>query len=310
MHTTSHKTIGIIGLGKVGMTAAYALLLKGIGDHLILLSHSPEKLEGEKLDLEHGLPFLDPTQITATNDYAALQGAAVIVVTAGEKQEPGQSRLDLLEANRQMMREIGTKLAPYAQESVVVVVSNPVDIMTYELAALLGLPQGRVLGTGTMLDTARFRFHLSETLKINPRSIHTYILGEHGESAFPVLAHATIGGQLLQEFPAYSGVAAQAAFAKTKAAAARIIESKGATYYAIGVVITKLVETILQDKRSVLPVSTLIQNYYGQSNLAISVPCIVGKHGVEQVLHITLSTEEQAAFMRSCEALRGARNEH
>ncbi len=299
------KKIGIIGLGKVGMTTAYALLLKGIGGQLVLLSSSTEKLEGEKLDLEHGLPFLENQNIVTTTDYSQLQGADVIIVTAGEKQAPGQSRLELVEENRQMIRDIGIKLAPYASESVVVVVSNPVDVLTYELALTLNLPTGRVLGTGTMLDTARFRFHLSEILHINPRSIHTYVMGEHGDSSFPVLANATVGGQLLRYFPNYSEEKIALAFAQTKEAAARIIQSKGATYYAIGVVITKLVQTILQDKRSVLPVSVPITDYYGQSGLAISVPCVVGRGGVKQVLKIELSEEEREAFVRSCEVVKG-----
>lgn len=302
---STNKKIGIIGLGKVGMTAAYALLLKGIGDELVLLSSSTEKLEGEKLDLEHGLPFLEYRKITTTDDYVHLQGSKVIIVTAGEKQAPGQSRLELIETNRQMIREIGAKLAPHVGDSVVVVVSNPVDLLTYELAKILQLPDGRVLGTGTMLDTARFRFHLSEMLNINPRSIHTYIMGEHGDSAFPVLANATVGGQLLRYFPSYSEEKAALAFHQTKEAAGKIIQSKGATYYAIGVVITKLVQTILQNKRSVLPVSVPIRDYYGQSDLAISVPCVVGRNGVEQILKIELSDEEKAAFVHSCEVIKG-----
>lgn len=302
--TQKPHTIGIIGLGKVGMTAAYALVLKGIGQRLILVSHSTDKLEGEKLDLEHGLPFLETQEIVATNDYSLLQGADVIIIAAGEKQAPGQSRLELLAANRQLIQTIGRQLKPYAKESVIVVVSNPVDVLTYELAKLLDLPQGRVLGTGTMLDTARFRFHLSEILNINPRSIHAYVIGEHGESALSALAYATVGGQALSKFPNYNSTQAMAAFAKTKDAAGKIIKSKGATYYAIGVVLTKLIQTILQNKRSVLPVSVPITNYYDQSNVAISVPCIIGKNGVEQILEIALSKEEQAAFKQSCELVK------
>lgn len=298
------QKIAIIGLGKVGMTAAYALTLKGVADELVLLSHSQEKLEGEKLDLEHGLPFLENQKIITTNDYSLIQGADVVVVTAGEKQEPGQSRLDLTQANKKMIKEIGQKITPYVKESVVVVVSNPVDILTYELAKILNLPEGRVLGTGTMLDTARLRFHLSEILQINPRSIHAYVIGEHGESALATLAHATVGGQLIHKFPRYNAVKAAAAFAKTKDAASKIIKSKGATYYAIGVVLTKLIQTILQNKRSVLPVSVPIHNYHGQSDLAISVPCIVGKNGVEQVLEIALSEKEREDFIRSCEIVK------
>lgn len=298
------RKVGIIGFGKVGITAAYALLLRQTIDELVLVSRSLDKVEGERLDLEHGLPFLEPVTITASDDYAALQEADVVVVTAGVAQKPGQSRLDLVNENKQVIADIGPKLAPYVQNSVVVVVSNPVDILTYHLAQALNLPHGRVLGTGTMLDTARFRFHLGELLQIHPRSIHAYVLGEHGETAFPALSSATVGGQNLAAFPNYSEEKAQQAFLQTREAAAQIIKAKGATYYAIGVVISQLVHTILRDQRSVLPVSVPIENYYGQSQLSVSVPCIVGRSGVEQVLTVQLSDIEQQLFTQSCEVIK------
>ncbi len=298
------RKVGVVGLGKVGITAAYAMLLRNVADELVLVSRSLDKVEGEKLDLEHGLPFLEPTQITASEDYAALQDCDVVIVAAGAPQQPGQSRLDLVNENKKIISELGQKLAPYVQNSVVVVVSNPVDVLTYQLAHTLGLPQGRVLGSGTMLDTARFRFHLGELLEVNPRSIHAYVLGEHGETSFPVLESATVGGQPLTNFPNYSLEQANKAFTQTREAAAKIIEAKGSTYYAIGVVISQLVQTILHDHKSVLPVSVPIDDYYGQSGLAISVPCIVGRAGAQQVLKVQLSESEQALFAKSCEVLR------
>jgi L-lactate dehydrogenase len=302
------RKVGIVGLGKVGITAAYALLLRNTIDELVLVSRSLDKVEGEKLDLEHGLPFLEPAKVIATTDYAALANADVVVVSAGAAQQPGQTRLDLVAENTKIITELAAQLKPHVQNSVVVVVSNPVDVLTYQLAKLLELPAGRVLGSGTMLDTARFRFHLSEMLQVNSRSIHTYILGEHGETSFPALAHATVGGQPLSLFPNFTPDSAQTAFNQTRDAAAKIIQAKGATYYAIGVVISQLVHTILQDQRSVLPVSTPITNYYGQSDVSISVPCIVGRNGVEQVLNIELSEAEQQQFAHSCEVIRNARH--
>jgi L-lactate dehydrogenase len=303
MHCDSRK-VGIVGLGKVGITAAYALLLRHVCDELVLVSRSLDRVEGERLDLEHGLPFLEPTRITASDDFAALQGADIVVVTAGAAQQPGESRLDLVAENKKIMAQLAEELAPHVKNSVVVVVSNPVDVLTYQLAHLLNLPKGRVIGTGTMLDTARFRFHLGEMLRVHPRSIHAYILGEHGDSSFPALAGATVGGQPLDHFPHYSLDQANQAFTQTREAAAKIIQAKGATYYAIGVVISQLVQTILQDKHSVLPISVPIENYYGQSGLAVSVPCIVGRSGVEQILKIQLSEAEQALFAKSCEVIR------
>lgn len=298
------RKVAIVGMGKVGITAAYALLLRSTIDELVLVSRSLDKVEGEKLDLEHGLPFLETTKITATTDYAQLQNADVIVVTAGVSQKVGQSRLDLVEENKKIMTDLAREIKPYVQNSVVIVVSNPVDILTYHLSQLLDLPQGRVIGSGTMLDTARFRFHLGELLNVHPQSIHAYVLGEHGDSSFPTLASATVGGQPLEYFPHYSVAEANQAFIKAREAATKIIKAKGATYYAIGVVISQLVKTILQDQRSVLPVSIPIENYYGQSALAVSVPCIIGRKGAEQILKIQLSDAEQEQFIKSCEIIK------
>lgn len=298
------RKVAIIGGGHVGITAAYALLLTHTVDELILVSRSLEKLEGEKLDLEHGLSFLEATKVTATTDYAALQNADVVIITSGVAQKSGQSRMDLVEENKAILAEMAQQILPYVQNSVVVVVSNPVDVLTFHLAKALGLPEGRVFGTGTMLDTARFRFHLSEFLHLNPRSIHAYILGEHGESAFPALESASVGGQPLSEFPHYSKEQALESFTKTREAAASIIKAKGATYYAIGVVISQVVRTILLDQRSVLPVTIPIENYYGESEVAVSVPCIVGRNGVQQILRVNLSSEEQEQFKKSCGIVR------
>jgi len=302
------KKVGIVGLGKVGITTAYALLLRHIADELILVSRSIDKVEGEKLDLEHGLPFLEPTKIRATDDYADLQDADVIIVTAGAAQKPGQSRLDLVAENKKVIEEIAKNVAPHVLNSVVVVVSNPVDVLTYDLANRLNLPKGRVLGTGTMLDTARFRFYLGELLDVHPRSIHAYILGEHGDSSFPALASASVGGQPLALFPNYTPEQAQKAFLQTREAAAKIIQAKGATHYAIGVVTSQLVQTILYDQRSVLPLSVPIEDYYGQSHLAVSIPCIVGRNGVEQILKIKLSESEQDLFVKSCAVIKSGRD--
>lgn len=298
------RKVAIVGLGKVGITAAYALLLRHAVDELVLVSRSLDKVEGEKLDLEHGMAFLENAKVTASTEYSALQDADIVIVTAGAAQKPDQSRLDLVEENKKIIAELAVEIAPYVQNSVVLVVSNPVDILTYQMASLLKLPQGRVLGTGTMLDTARFRFHVGELLHVHPRSIHAYVLGEHGDSSFAALASATVGGQPLHDFPNYSDAQAQEAFVKTREAAAQIIKAKGATYYAIGVVISQLIQTILQDQRSVLPVSVPIENYYGQSQLAISVPCIIGRAGAEQILKVQLSESEQADFAKSCTIIK------
>lgn len=298
------RSVGIVGLGNVGVTAGYALLLERMVDKLVLVSRSVEKALGEKLDLEHGLPFLEPVEIVATDDYAALAGCDVVIVTAGAAQAPGETRLQLAEKNVAIVKEVIPKIVQHAPDSVIVMVSNPVDVLTYHATKIAGLPAGRILGSGTMLDTARYRFHLGEKLQIQPRSIHAYILGEHGDSSFPMIESAMIGGQTLSTFPGFSKELAMEAYEQTRQAAYQIIKAKGATYYAIGVVIMELVKTILLDKQAVLPVSTLLDNFYGESDVAVSVPCLVDRSGVKQVLQVQLSESEQAQFKHSCQVVR------
>lgn len=298
------RKISIIGLGNVGVTAAYAVLMQNLADELVLVARDKAKAEGEKLDLEHGLPFLEPVTLTATDNYADIAGSDVVVITAGAAQEPGQSRLELAQKNIAIIQEIVPKIVSNAPDATILVVSNPVDVLTFHATKIANLPAGRVLGSGTLLDTARFRFHLSEFLNVQPRSIHAYILGEHGDSSFANLSSASIGGQPLTSFPDYTAEKAQAAFEKARGAAYQIIQAKGATYYAIGVVIAHLLKAITHNRRSVLPVSTVLTDYYGQSGVAASVPCIVGRGGVEQILKVQLSPEEEQAFIKSCEAIR------
>lgn len=291
-------------MGNVGSTAAYALLLGGLVDELVLYSRTKEKALGEKLDLEHGLAFLDRASVIATNDFADFEGCDVIVFTAGVSQEVGESRLDLLKKNSAIVEAIIPQVVAAAPSAIIVMVTNPVDILTYKAATLACLPQGRVFGSGTMLDTARFRYHLGDMLAINPRSIHAYILGEHGDSSFPALSSASVGGQPLGDFPSYSDAQAWQAFQMARSSASNIIKAKGATYYAIGVVIAKLIRTILKDNHSVLPVSIPLNNYYGQYNVSLSVPCIIAKQGVEQILKAKLSSKEQELFAKSAEVLK------
>lgn len=285
--------VGIVGCGKVGMSAAYALVLDGLVNQLVLISRSKDKVYGEQLDLEHGLAFLDHVDILATDDYAELAGSDVVVLTAGAAQRPGDTRLDLAVRNKQVIEELLPQILRHAPNAVILIVSNPVDILTYHAYKIAGLPKGQIFGSGTALDTARFRFHLSEFLKVNPKSIHAYILGEHGDHSFPVTSSATVGGQPLNAFENYTPEKVIKAYDQAKRAAYTIIQSKGATYYAIGVVIRHLVNIILRDTKSVLPVSIPLHQYYGHNGVALSVPCVIGRSGVEQVLDIKLSWEER-----------------
>lgn len=281
--------IAIIGLGKVGMTTAYALVLGGIPSELVLMSRSKKKAEAERLDLEHGQHFFPELEIIAANDYSKLKGTDLVIVTAGCSQSPGQTRLDLTKDNCQIIDKIGKKIKKYAKKSIVLMVTNPVDILTYRMDKLTNFKNGRVFGTGTLLDTMRYRFYLSEKLKLHPSSIHTYILGEHGDHSFPALSAGTIGGVPVNEFKNWSEKLALNAYQQTRNAAYKIIEGKGSTHYGIATAITHIANTIKRDTKRVLPVSISQKNH----QTAISLPCVVGRNGIEQVIDIPLSDKEK-----------------
>jgi L-lactate dehydrogenase len=296
--------VSIVGCGRVGMTAAYSLLQSGLINELVLFGRHKADLIGEQLDLEHGMSFIAPCQVTATDQYSDLAKSDVVIVTAGASQKPGQTRLDLISTNVGIIKSIIPEVIAAAPEAVILIVSNPVDILTTIAYQVAGLPKGRIFGSGTTLDTARFRFHLSEFLNVNPKSIHAYILGEHGDSSFPVFSSALVGGQPMEGMNNYSEVKGKRAFEKAQAAAYKIIESKGSTYYAIGTAVTHIVKAILQDAHTVMPVSIPLHNYYGHSGVALSVPCVIGRNGVEQTLETRLSWEEKEKLTRSVKTLK------
>lgn len=303
MQCDQHK-VSIIGCGNVGITAAYALVLDGIADELVLVSRNKSKAFGEQLDLEHSMTFLSQTKITSTDEYQDITASDVVVITAGAAQKPGETRLDLAGKNIAIIEEIIPKIVHYAPNAIILIVSNPVDVLTYKAYKLAGLPKGRIFGSGTTLDTARFRFHLSDFLKVNPHSIHAYILGEHGDTSFPAVTSANIGGQALTTYPGFSLERLNQAYEVTKNAAYKIIEAKGATYYGIGAVILHIIKTILKDEKKVLPVSIPLHQYLGYSGVALSVPCIVGRDGVEQTLEIKLSWDEKQKLEKSVNTIK------
>jgi L-lactate dehydrogenase len=301
---TQTAKVSVIGCGRVGMTSAFTMFVKDTAHELVLHGRCKDALVGEKLDLEHAVSFTGNTKVTATEDYKEIQDSDVVVITAGSSQKPGETRLDLVKNNTQIIDSVLPQVVRYAPDSIILIVSNPVDVLTYRAYQISGLPKGRILGSGTTLDTSRFRFHLSEIFDVNPRSIHAYILGEHGDSSFAAISQATIGGQLITTFPQYSAEKINTAFETSKNAAYRIIASKGSTYYAIGVVINKIVQTILSNKRSVLPVSIPLHGQYGLYGVSLSVPCIVGRNGVETILETKLSWDERKKLENSAEIIR------
>lgn len=310
MTNTGSFKVGVIGCGKVGMTAAYAMMLSGTPTEIVLFDRNKDKAMGEKLDLEHALSLLSGyVNITATDNYDDLSESRLIVYSAGAAQQPGQTRLDLVNTNKKILEEILPKINQAAPRSVILIVANPVDVLTYWANKMFGTSPPaekaiRIFGSGTMLDTARLRFHLSENLKINPHSIHAYVLGEHGDSSFPVFANTTVGGQKLLEVPGMSEAVVMEAYQKTKEAANKIIEAKGATYYAIGVVVMKIMQAVFSDSKTVYPLSVLLNDYLGFSGVALSVPCILGENGVEKILAVDLSPTEKAALEKSVAALK------
>ena len=300
--------VGLIGTGMVGASFAYALMQRGLANELVLIDADAARAEGEAMDLNHGLPFVRPMRMYA-GSYEQLAGAEVVVICAGSNQRPGETRLDLLQRNAAVFRDIVPKVVAAAPDAIVVIATNPVDILTTISEQIAGLPPGRVIGSGTILDTARLRYLLGEHYRVDPRSVHAYIVGEHGDSELALWSLANIAGVRLRDFVGANGrgydrPALDAIFEQTRNAAYEIIQRKRATYYAIGLGLLTLVEAILRDQNTVLTVSSPMRGQYGVDGIAISMPSIVGRTGVGEVLNLTISDEELAAFQSSAQTLK------
>lgn len=303
------QKVGIVGTGLVGTSFAYALMIRGIASELVLIDLNTRRAEGEVMDLNHGLPFTKPIKIYQ-GGYEDLEGASVVVLAAGAAQQPGETRLDLLQRNASIFRSIIPQVVNRNPDGIILVATNPVDILTYISLKQSGLPPARVIGSGTILDTSRFRFLLGQHYNVDARSVHAYIIGEHGDSEIPVWTLANIGGVRLQEFAplqdrAYDQKDMNRLFANVRDAAYNIIERKGATYYAIGLGLLSIVEAILGNHRTVLSVSTLMKGQYGVQDICLSLPCIVGRRGIEEVLTLPLGAGEEQGFRASAEKLKG-----
>lgn len=310
MSKEAHKPIriAIVGTGNVGATFAYALLLSGLAGEIVLIDHNREKAEGEAMDLNHAVPLSHSTRIWA-GDYADCKGAAVTVITAGTSQKPGETRLDLVHRNFEIMKSIVPQVVSHNPHGMLLIASNPVDILTYAAWKISGLPSNRVIGSGTILDTARFRFLLSRHAGVDARSVHAYIIGEHGDSEVPVWSLANIAGMNLQEYcrmncQNYEPQIFEKIFENTKNAAYTIIQRKGATYYAIASGLVRIVEALLRGQDTVLSVSTLIEDYYGINDVYFSLPCVIGDDGIKQVMHLELDEKEQNGIQNSAQVLK------
>jgi L-lactate dehydrogenase len=303
------NTVGLIGTGMVGASFAYALMQRGVANELILIDANSARAEGEAMDLNHGMPFVRPMRIIA-GDYDDLENADVIVICAGIGQQPGQTRLDLLKTNAGLFYHIVPKINAVNQDAIIIVASNPVDILTHIAAQIVGCDRCRVLGSGTMLDTARLRFMLGEHYGVDPRSVHAYVVGEHGDSELALWSLANVAGVRLADFvgankQGYDQAALDRIFDQTRNAAYEIIQRKRATYYAIGLGLLSIVEAVLRDQHTVMTVSSPLSGQYGVNGIAISMPAIVGRLGVEEVLNLPLSEAELTAFQASAATLKG-----
>jgi L-lactate dehydrogenase len=307
--TNSHPTrVAVVGVGQVGATFAYALMLSGLAAEIVLIDVNRAKAEGEAMDLNHAVPFARPTRIWA-GEIADCAGAAVTVIAAGAAQKPGETRLDLVKNNAAIFREIVPQIAARNPGGMLLIATNPVDVLTYVSWKLSGLPAPRVIGSGTILDTARFRHLLSQHFGVDPRSVHAFIIGEHGDSEVPVWSLANIAGMRLSDYYAAHELkqdpsALEAIFHQTRDAAYEIIARKGATYYAVAAGLMRIVEAILRDQNTVLSVSSLIADYYGISDVCLSLPTVVNRNGVERVLRLNLSEDEIKGVRRSAEVLK------
>jgi L-lactate dehydrogenase len=300
--------VAVVGTGNVGSTFAYALLLSGLAAEIVLIDNNRAKAEGEAMDLSHTVPFAYPTRVWA-GDYADCAGAAITVLAAGAGQKPGQSRLDCIQNNARIWRTIVPEIARHNPQGIILVATNPVDVLTYAAWKLSGLPAARVLGSGTILDTARFRFLLSQYFGVDARSVHAYIIGEHGDSEVPVWSLANIAGMRLADYCRAQGLAYNAdemekIFISTRDAAYRIIERKGSTYYAVAAGLMRITQAILRHQNTVLSVSSLIEDYCGIHDLCLSLPTVVNRHGIERVLQLELSKVERGQLLHSAAVLR------
>ncbi len=300
--------VAVVGVGNVGATFAYALLLSGLATEIVLIDVNRARAEGEAMDLNHAVPFARPTRIWA-GDYTDCGGAAVTVIAAGAAQKPGETRLDLVKKNVAIFGQIVPEVARYNPNGILLIATNPVDVLTYATWKLSGLPAQRVIGSGTILDTARFRYLLSQHFGVDPRSVHAHVIGEHGDSEVPVWSLANIAGMRLPAFCAAHGLVHEQAtmddiFRQTRDAAYHIIERKGATYYAVAAGLMRIVEAILRDQSTVLSVSSLIEDYYGISDVCLSLPTVVDRGGVERVLRLELSPEEVEGLRQSAQVLK------
>jgi L-lactate dehydrogenase len=292
----------------IGCASAFALMQSGLFTEMVLLDANHQKAEGEAEDIVHGIPFGRPMQIYA-GDYDDIADAAIIVITAGANQKPDETRLDLVNKNIAIFQSIIPEITKRDFEGILLIVANPVDILTYTAQKLSGYPENRVIGSGTVLDSARLKYHLGQHLGVDSRSVHAFIVGEHGDSEIAAWSSANISGIPLDNFCEMRGhynhmEATERIAAEVKQSAYEIISKKGATYYGIAMSVKRICEAIIRDEKSILPISTMLHGEYGISDVVLSLPCIVGRDGYETKVPIDLDQEEVSKLHESANTLK------
>ncbi|XP_046645792.1 L-lactate dehydrogenase-like [Daphnia pulicaria] len=305
----SGSKVTIVGVGQVGMACAFSIMTQGIASELTLIDVMEDKLKGELMDMQHGLAFLGNIKMTAGSDYALSAGSKLCIVTAGARQREGESRLNLVQRNADILKGMIPKLVQHSPDTLLLIVSNPVDLMTYVAWKLSGLPKERVIGSGTNLDSSRFRFLLSERFNVAPNSTHGWIIGEHGDSSVPVWSGVNVAGVRLRDLNPAAGTDADTEnwgeiHTQVVQSAYEIIRLKGYTSWAIGLSVSILTKAILKNSRNVFAVSTFVQGIHGvEQPVFLSVPCVVGENGITDVIQQTLTEGERSQLQKSAATL-------
>ena len=311
----SNKIV-IIGAGFVGSTIGYAIMNWGLASEIVLVDIDEAKAEGEAMDLSHGAAFVKPVEVKS-GGYEECEDADIVIITAGANQKPGETRLDLVQKNTEVFKNIVPDITKYTRDAILLVVSNPVDILTYVTYKLSGLPRHQVIGSGTVLDTSRFRHLLSKHCHLDPRNVHAYIIGEHGDHEVAAWSLTNVAGipfekychQCNEDCEYHCDGSCSEAFKKdvaedVKESAYEIIEKKDATYYAIGLAVSRIIESIMRDENTILTISSVLKGHYGISDIALSLPSIVDKNGVKKVLDLDISDSEKQKFVKSSEMMQ------
>jgi len=301
--------IAIVGAGSIGSTFAFSLMISGLAREIVLIDKNEKLAKGECFDLNHGISFVHRMNISASG-FEGCKDADIVVITAGAEQKTGQTRTELAIENVAIFKEIIPEITQYTKNAILLVVSNPVDILTYVTLKISGFPVNKVFGSGTVLDSKRFRYMISECCKVDMKNVHAYIIGEHGDSEFPVWSNATISGIEIEKYCSLyarlnngKNELAQL-FVNIKNSAFEISKAKGVANFSIALALIKITKAIIRNENLLLPVSTLITDYYGINDVCISIPAIVNKQGVEQFLKLELSEHEQGLFIHSANTLK------